>query len=76
MFHLPSKNVNSSPSAVSVANNHQKMCTKARNVLSFHTDYLRPSDRLKNPCFKPLFENLKLTLAQLQEPVENFLLVV
>ena len=52
------------------------MCTKARNVLIFHTDYLRLSDRLKNPCFKPLFETLKLSLAQLQVPVENFLLVV
>ena len=72
-FHLPSKYLTLSPSAVSVASNKQKVCTKARNVLIFHTDYLRPSERLKNPCFKPLFEKLKFSLSQLQEHVENFL---
>ena len=68
--------LDSSPSAVSVANNKPKVCTKARNALIFHTDYLRPSERLKNSCFKPLFETLKISLTQLQVPVENFLKVV
>ena len=75
-FHLHSKYLTLSPSAVSVASNKQKACTKARNVLIFHTVYHRPSERLKNACFEPLFESLKFSLAQLQESVENFLLVV
>ena len=75
-FRLPSKYLTLSPSAVSVASNKQKVCTKARNVLIFHTDYLRPSERLKNPCFRSHFENKKFCLFHLREPVENFLLVV
>ena len=42
-FHLPSKNLNSSPSAISVAVNKQKVCTKAMSVLVFHTEYQKPS---------------------------------
>ena len=75
-FHLPSKYLTLSPSAVSVASNKQKVCTKARKVLIFHTDYLRPSKRVKNPCFYPHFETLDFALTQLQELVENFLMVV
>ena len=75
-FHLPSKDLNSSSKAISIANNKQKVCTKARNVLIFHTVYHRPSERLQNACFEPLFESLTFSLAQLQESVENFLLVV
>ena len=72
-IHLPSKHLNSSPSAINVANNKQKVCTKARNCLIFHTGYLRPSEILKNPCFRSHFESKKLSLSQLQEPVETFL---
>ena len=41
----------------------------------FHTDYLGPSERLANRCFKPPFENLKFSLTQLQVLVENLLFV-
>ena len=75
-FYLPSKDLNSSSKAISIANNKQKVCTEVRNVLVFHTVYHRPSERLKDACFEPLFESLKFSLAQLQESVENFLLVV
>ena len=76
-FHLPSKDLNSSSKAISIANNKHKVCTKVRNVLIFHPVYHdRPSERLKNACFEQLFESLKCSLTQLQESVENFLLVV
>ena len=52
------------------------MCTKVNNVFIFHTVYHRPSERLTNACFEPLLGSLTLPLAQLQDSVENFLLVV
>ena len=42
----------------------------------FHTDYLGPSERLTNRCFKPPFDNLKFSLTQLQVLVENLLFVI
>ena len=53
---LPYKVLNLSPGDVSVANNKQKVCTKAWNTAILHMDYIGFSKRLQNPCFKPLFE--------------------
>ena len=50
------KFLNTWPGDVSVANNKQKVCTKAWNTAIFYMDYIGFNKRFQNPRFKPLFE--------------------